>query len=283
MSTEIYYFSGTGNSLHVARELQQRLPEARLTSIVHVLHNGPARTSADTIGLVFPNFCLSIPIPLHHFLEKIDLTSARYIFAVCTRGGSPSQAFDYINELLKNQGKRLNAQMNVTMPWNHPTGKENLTGQNSPERISRLESVLLQKLADFCPYIAAREDHFPKDTDVEMKLPSVAKVFDRLVTKSFNYKSHEYMYQNVVHFTSDAKCKGCGVCAKVCLSGKIDIIDDHPAWNKDVPCYACFACINFCSQQAIQVQSNFLIDSHSAENDRYHHQTVSFTDIAEQR
>jgi len=26
MSTEIYYFSGTGNSLHVARELKRRFP-----------------------------------------------------------------------------------------------------------------------------------------------------------------------------------------------------------------------------------------------------------------
>jgi flavodoxin len=37
MSTAIYYFSGTGNSLHVARELQQRLPESRLIPIVRLL------------------------------------------------------------------------------------------------------------------------------------------------------------------------------------------------------------------------------------------------------
>ena len=34
MSPEIYYFSGTGNSLHVAKELQKRIPETKLISIV---------------------------------------------------------------------------------------------------------------------------------------------------------------------------------------------------------------------------------------------------------
>ena len=35
--TIIYYFSGTGNSLYVARELKRRLPEARLQSILSVI------------------------------------------------------------------------------------------------------------------------------------------------------------------------------------------------------------------------------------------------------
>ncbi|HQE93577.1 MAG TPA: hypothetical protein PLH19_12095 [Anaerolineae bacterium] len=37
MSTQIYYFSGTGNSLHVARELEKRLPETSLVPIISVL------------------------------------------------------------------------------------------------------------------------------------------------------------------------------------------------------------------------------------------------------
>jgi len=52
---------------------------------------------------------MTIPIPLHDFLEKADLTSAQYIFAICTRGGTPSDAFDYINEVLQKQGRRLDA------------------------------------------------------------------------------------------------------------------------------------------------------------------------------
>ena len=37
MSTEIYYFSGTGNSLHVAKELQKRMPETKLIPILSLV------------------------------------------------------------------------------------------------------------------------------------------------------------------------------------------------------------------------------------------------------
>jgi len=35
---EIYYFSGTGNSLYVGKELQKRIPEAHLIPIVSLLN-----------------------------------------------------------------------------------------------------------------------------------------------------------------------------------------------------------------------------------------------------
>jgi hypothetical protein len=37
MATDIYTFSGTGNSLHVARELQGRLTNSNLVPIVRLL------------------------------------------------------------------------------------------------------------------------------------------------------------------------------------------------------------------------------------------------------
>ena len=40
MSTEIYCFSGTGNSLHVARQLQKRLPAAKLIPILSLVDKG---------------------------------------------------------------------------------------------------------------------------------------------------------------------------------------------------------------------------------------------------
>jgi len=37
MSTEIYYFSGTGNSFYVAKELQKRIPKAKLIPIISII------------------------------------------------------------------------------------------------------------------------------------------------------------------------------------------------------------------------------------------------------
>jgi ferredoxin len=282
MSTEIYYYSGTGNSLHVAQELQKRIPAAKLTAIVHLLRNGHHETSAETIGFVFPNFCLTLPIPVHDFLEKADLSSARYIFAICTRGGSQSEAFEYMSQMLKEKKKRLNAQLEVNMPWNHPV-KENLPGLNSEERVSHMESVMQARLDTFSLAITAGRDYLHKESDEQYELSAGMKLFDLVIPKSLNYKSHEYMYQHLVRFYADTNCNGCGACEKVCLSQKITIVNDIPSWKKEIKCYACFACINYCPRKAIQVQSKFPVESNTVVNDRYHHKLISFKDIAGQR
>lgn len=49
MSPEIYYFSGTGNSLHVAKELQKRIPQTKLISIVSLLKKEVIETSSDCV------------------------------------------------------------------------------------------------------------------------------------------------------------------------------------------------------------------------------------------
>lgn len=54
MGTEIYYFSGTGNSLHVAGELQIRIPDTKLLPMVSLLNKNVIETKADIVGFVFP-------------------------------------------------------------------------------------------------------------------------------------------------------------------------------------------------------------------------------------
>ena len=52
---EIYYFSGTGNSLYVAKELQKRIPETNLIPIVSLLSKDIIKTDGETVGFVFPH------------------------------------------------------------------------------------------------------------------------------------------------------------------------------------------------------------------------------------
>lgn len=284
MSTAIYYFSGTGNSLHGARELQKRLPESRLMPIVRMLSQESIKTTAETVGFVFPNFCMSVPIPLHDFLEKVDLASAQYIFAVCTRGGTSSEAFDYINEILGKQGKQLDAQINITMPWNHCMGEEDLPATATRERIEQLEAEMQDKLDPFSEHVLAHEEYIRADTDANFEVPGWIEAMTSLIPRSFNYELHRYEYQDLIRFYSDSNCTGCGICEEVCLSSKIELFDNRSVWRDSPKCYGCFACINFCPQQAIQIRTRlFLIKSSTATTTRYHHESVTYKDIAQQK
>ena len=87
---EIYYFSGTGNSLHVAKELEKRIPEANLIPIASLLNKDVIETNGETVWFVFPIYLKAIPVPVKKFIKKLDLKSAKYIFALATRARFPT-------------------------------------------------------------------------------------------------------------------------------------------------------------------------------------------------
>ena len=92
-SIGIYYFSGTGNSLYVAKELQKRIERAKLIPVISRLDREVVETDAETIGFVFPVYFSAIPVPVKNFIKKLDLKSAKYNFAAATRIGTSHSAF----------------------------------------------------------------------------------------------------------------------------------------------------------------------------------------------
>ena len=54
MGTQIYYFSGTGNSLHIAKELQNRLSDTNLISMISAIKSNKMETKVDKVGFIFP-------------------------------------------------------------------------------------------------------------------------------------------------------------------------------------------------------------------------------------
>lgn len=84
----VYYFSGTGNSLTVAKEIEAQ--GALVSSIASEMRksqkNGTPiiKCDADKVGFVFPLYYLGLPKMVHEFLEKLVLTKATYVYMVCT-------------------------------------------------------------------------------------------------------------------------------------------------------------------------------------------------------
>lgn len=53
MKAEVYYFTGTGNSLVVAKDIAREI-EGELISISSVIGRESIKTDANVIGIVFP-------------------------------------------------------------------------------------------------------------------------------------------------------------------------------------------------------------------------------------
>ncbi len=120
MSTEIYYFSGTGNSLAVARDLAEKM-NGKLISIPSVIDQESITTGADVIGIVFPVYYVGlnhIPLIVKRFVMKLENISTKYIFAVCTYGGGFGPTLKILDETVRSRGGRLAAGFGVHMPQN---------------------------------------------------------------------------------------------------------------------------------------------------------------------
>ena len=283
MATEIYCFSGTGNSLFVARELQRAIPDSVVIPIVSLLGQSAFQTQGKAVGFVFPCHALTVPLAVKRFMKRVDMQSAEYVFAIATRYGTVFRGFEMMEKLLRKKGKKLDARFILNMCHNEAPRSEK--GYKVPSRrdILKVEEAVLQKLSQIRTVILERETFHEHDAGVLVQTSSsrIAGFFvEKLVVSLLNISEH---IGGVNYFYHDDACNGCGVCEKVCLSDKIRIFGGAPVWQRDVLCYMCYACLNFCPQKSVQVKDIPGVKSYSTENDRYPHPYASVADIMSQK
>jgi len=272
MGTEIYYFSGTGNSLHVAKELQKRIPDTKLLPIANLLNKEVIEANAGMVGFVFPIHLAMSPAHVRKFLEKIDLKSAEYVFAVATRAGSQHRAFIDLEKILKKKGKSLDSCFTLNMASNDP--KFEGWHAATEEEIADIESSIQNNLDVIQNIVINKEKSQEKDTNFTVPMPAfpILSLILPFLNKFYN-----------VEFYADSKCTGCKTCKKVCLSGKIKIINEKPVWQKNVGCFYCHACLNYCPEQAVQIKSTRFLKSYTEEHGRYFHPYATVDDIEGQK
>ncbi|MCG8572948.1 MAG: EFR1 family ferrodoxin [Spirochaetes bacterium] len=268
MATEIYYFSGTGNSLFVAKELQNRIPDCQLIPIVSSLTQEKITPKAESIGFVYPVIMSCLPLPVSQFLKKLDLSQINYIFAVPTRIGTPHSSFHTINKFLKQQKKKLNCTFILNLPSNDPKFHSIIPNDDD---IKQLEKIALSHLDQNIDKILRQENYQETDTNITQPLPAVfIKIVPALLKIMEWFKLSPKFY-------ADEKCITCGNCEKICLSTRINMIDQKPQWNRKILCYNCYACLDFCPQQAVQIKNM------TEENGRYSHPYATMDEMINQK
>jgi formate hydrogenlyase subunit 6/NADH:ubiquinone oxidoreductase subunit I len=267
VSVQIYYFSGTGNSLHVARELERRLPETVPVPIIDVLRDDSIETTAETVGIVFPIHNLTMPIPVERLLRRVDARSAKYIFAIATRFCS-DKVFLTVDRILEKQGKSLDAYFSVEMPCTYVP----LFKIPSQDTIAKMETELQKRLDGIQAIVTSKQTHREKDGPLVFLLDHV--LYPLITAFMFNARFPDMARS----FYADSRCTGCGLCEKVCLSERIRMRDDKPEWIESIDCIYCLACLHFCPVEAIQIRGR-----KTTTKERYHHPQVKAADIAGQK
>lgn len=271
---ELYYFSGTGNSLHVAKELQKRIPETNLIPMVSLINKDVVETNAETIGFVFPIHFTTVPMIVKSIISKLDLKSAKYIFTIVTRQGTPCRtAFTKIENILKKKGLSLDSFLILNMASNDPKFENWRPATRG--KIAELEAEVQNRLNSFQRIITDRVKYQEKDSQISLPVNPLLEHLGSIMADIRGYSGEK--------FYTDSKCSSCGICERVCLSQRIKMVDGEPVWQKNTKCFLCYACINFCPSQSIQIKSSRLFKICTDKNKRYFHPEATVEDIFEQK
>lgn len=281
MRTAIFYYTGTGNSLYVAKRIKNTILESEIYPIVKFLGFDNIKIEEEKLVIVFPIYALTIPIPVRIFLSKISSENIKYISVIATRLGLYFDDFSRIDKILKKKKMKIDSHFLINMPSNDikVKGFKRLSENNFLE----LKSKANEKIEMIVKIINDRKTYLKKDNDYLEALP-YGDFRDKLLLKIIpKMMTFSKWIGGVNYFYVSSNCNGCGLCQKVCLSTKISIENFKPKWNKKVLCYMCYACVNFCPNHAIEIESIPGVKSYSIENDRYYNPNISIKEIENQK
>jgi ferredoxin len=269
----LFYFTGTGNSLAVARTIAGAT-EAVLVPVLREDALDCIAKDTETVGLVYPVYMNAVPRVVEQLINKMTPMPSVYFYAIATHGGVPGMAGLYLNRVFKKRNMKLDAYFELEMTNNTPKGVApkflmnlNWEGVITPEKVDKVLGKVQQATADIARTITSRQEttlhHVPSGAK------RVAYWMMSLIWSMSASSNHK------LDFLLDASCTGCGTCERVCTTRRISMNQDKPQWIHS-DCSFCYACFNFCPEQAIGVQH------YTKKLGRYHHPEVSATDVAAQ-
>jgi formate hydrogenlyase subunit 6/NADH:ubiquinone oxidoreductase subunit I len=255
----LYYFTGTGNSLCIARELNAYLQQSEIIPIAKIWKQENLQVSSDIVGLISPLYYWGLPLIMKEFVERMNFKKTSYIFAVVNAGGEePGIAFMQLDDILKEKSKRLNACFFLSMPSNYIVG-----GSQETEEEQKIKLLSVKEIVKKIGLMINKKVDTPLITISEKK----AKTIERM-----NTRFHSRVHESDDLFYVDDNCTGCGVCETVCPVNNIIINDSKPEWLHD--CQQCLACINYCPENAIQYGKTTLGKR------RYYHPMIKPEDLS---
>lgn len=118
MNKFLFYYTGTGNSLWVARMIAKELDDTEILSIAD-FKGDPGIVNGRTAGIVFPVHMWGVPRAVLKFVASLKGSNPDYFFAAAVNAGEVANTLVQLKKECLNQGISLGAGFEITMPSNY--------------------------------------------------------------------------------------------------------------------------------------------------------------------
>ncbi len=264
ISTTIFYFSSTGNSLAAARRFKDKLGNAEIISIPGIIDSA-ADASAGRIIIIFPVYMWGLPNIVRIFLEKLKVPENAELYTVITYAGLAGDPHKAAIKILKKKGINISSGFLLWMP-------ENFTPRYGtwPKWLEKFVLKLsLKKIERIIGKIKGKKKGIRQRSRWGI---------NRLLTFIHNFLAKKLFEERTLkpadYFRVLENCSGCGICMKVCPAGNIEMKKGKPLWGGH--CELCTACFQWCPQKAVEI--SYFRDTKRLKG-RYHHPDVTVNDF----
>ncbi|MDR1029299.1 MAG: EFR1 family ferrodoxin [Treponema sp.] len=254
MKNRIFFFTGTGNSLKIAKDIAESLTECEIMAICKNTDiNIP--TGFERIGFVFPVYYFGLPEMVADFIRRANLSkkNAKYYFAVAVPGGISGKPIVQMDRLLSEKGLHLNYGIKIRMNANYIISYGSIS----------LYYVTAMKAYDKRIEKIIRDIKNMETNEIEKYSKRIEKIYLNCICNVHNMDEG---------YNISDRCTSCGICTGVCPAGNITLNNGHPIFHHQCEC--CMACIQHCPQKAINYRDK------TQKRKRYTHPDISYTEIS---
>lgn len=230
----ILYFTGTGNSRHVANKIAEVTGDEIENIADHLRkHDIGSYNSDKPYVFVGPVYAGRYPRVMTEYIQKAEFKGSRQAYFVATCAETPWITAKYTQKLADEKHFEVLGFRSIIMPQSYITG-----GLSTPDDVN--EKML----------VAAE----PKIQELAKEIKDGNKLSEEPLGKAWMSNiANPMMYATMMSakkFTVSDKCIGCGKCERNCPLGNIHMVNGKPVWGSS--CTQCNACIGGCPEGAIE-------------------------------
>ncbi|MBM6875380.1 EFR1 family ferrodoxin [Fusobacterium mortiferum] len=249
---EIYYFSGTGNSLYIAKRVKKYIDNSVLIPIENVSQLNEIKPLSSEVGFIFPVYFGDIPKIVESTIKKFNFSTVNYIFVIPNCYSIFGKTFLTFEKLLKSKNKNISYRNVLFMPDNailFPIEKDQ-------EKLEEIEKTILPILNDIKNRIIT---------------PNTPTTYTQILQTFFMKLFSEWEF-SPKKFKVNNNCIGCGICKQVCPCKNIELNNKRPLFGSN--CTHCLSCFHWCPKEAISMK-NFTIKNRR----KYHNPNIVLDEI----